>query len=597
MKQLLLLLSMRVWRSLLLSFYIATSVVAFTNDAYACGTNKKFYVERYGVVGDGKTNDIKAFQALVKAVNANGGGVVVFPKGRVFSVSIEDDFNSGHKAIPKDEAIVFKFEHCKKVVLDLNESTFQMAPNHSTKYVFFMFFDCSWFSLSNGRIVGDAVGHDYSPVLYGGKEEKSSHEWGYGVQVRGSKGEIKDMDISRMTGDGIYYGSSKQNDVVFHAKIRIENCNVSYCRRNGISSDSSTGFTLVGSNISHIGDWEKSTDMPVKMTGCLPKSGIDFEYEGKSGDVGDILISGCNISDCTKFCIIASNVSRPEATDFTISDCKFVGSPVHTINLDSRGRNEIKDSQFYDAGTFFGSAKVYRCAFEMGPLVNYVNGTSFYNCVFVGNLAKVDEKHGCFMAGINMDATMFRNCKFKNIKGYNDLTPASQGFSGYVYPVNISFVSCDFDNCSFVVSQKNYDSRLSFDGCTLRNGCLIHNLGTDAIVFRNSELQDVDSYATQNGRFVLEKCKVVQEDASVARPFLSFGNHKMVGCTVTDKVGITDAARRKYGVKEYRIEAENTKFQIDNAKRVTKGLSLKGGSLSGIKTAEFQGKHEMTDFK
>ncbi len=71
----------------------------------------------------------------------------------------------------------------------------------------------------------------------------------------------------------------------------------------------------------------------------------------------------------------------------------------------------------------------------------------------------------------------------------------------------------------------------------------------------------------------------------------------MKTCTVTDKVGITPAATRKYGVKEYRIEAENTEFLLDNPKRVTRGLSLRGGRLKGVKAAEFQGAQEKTEFK
>lgn len=162
-----------------LSLIIITCLSLNAGNVNACSrTNKKFYVEKLGAVGDGKTNDIAAFQALAKAVNANGGGIVVFPEGKVFSISVMDDYSCGHKSRPDDGAMAFNFEHCKNVVVDMNGSTIQLTPNHSTKYSFFRFFDCSSFCLSNGTLTGDVEEHDYSPVMYKGKEEKTSHQWG-----------------------------------------------------------------------------------------------------------------------------------------------------------------------------------------------------------------------------------------------------------------------------------------------------------------------------------------------------------------------------------------------------------------------------------
>ena len=582
---------------LLTTVVLVGSFFACNGNACISNTNKKFYVEKYGAVGDGKTNDIAAFQALTRDVNANGGGIVVFPKGKVFCIAIEDDYSCGHKSRPDDGAMAFAFEHCKKVVVDMNGSTIQLTSNHSTKYAFFYFFDCANYSLSNGSLKGDVVEHDYTPVIYKGKVEETSHQWGYGVFIRGSKGVIKDMDISCMTGDGIYFGSVRLTEGIFHAKVTINGCEISYCRRNGISCASSLGFELVNTQIHHIGDWVKTTDMPIAIIGCKPKAGIDFEYEGKADDVGNVEISGCSFFDCTEYCIVTSNSSRPETTNFTITDSEFYGSTVHSNNLTSRGKKEIKNCRFYDAPAFFGDANVYQCTFEMGVVINYVSRTSFYDCVFNGHLEKLDSEHGCFLAGTNPDKTLFQRCKFKNIKGYNDSTPAFQGFSGYVHPINIDFVSCDFDNCSFVVSKKKFDSSLSFDGCRLKNGCLIHNMSTEAMLFENSELYDVDSYVTQNGVFVMNNCKIVQEDESLLHPLLAFGTHTMNNCIIIDKVGITPYSTRQYGVRGYRINANNSEIQLDNPTLLTKGLYLKGCKLTGVKATEFQGKQEDAIFR
>ena len=65
---------------------------------------------------------------------------------------------------------------------------FKFSPNHSTNYSVIRFFDCKNFVVQNGSIVGDAMNHDYSPVIYKSKEYKTSHEWGYGIYCSGSTG-------------------------------------------------------------------------------------------------------------------------------------------------------------------------------------------------------------------------------------------------------------------------------------------------------------------------------------------------------------------------------------------------------------------------
>ena len=95
----------------------------------------------------------------------------------------------------------------------------------------------------------------------------------------------------------------------------------------------------------------------------------------------------------------------------------------------------------------------------------------------------------------------------------------------------------------------------------------------------------------------MSNCTIVQEDGSLDRPLLAFGKHTMNRCTVIDKVGMKSSFRLKYGVKEYRIEAKDSDVRLENDNVVTKGLSLTGGKLSGVRETEFQGKQTKTAFK
>ena len=266
--------------------------------------DKVFYAEAYGVVGDGRTNNLQVLHRLANAVNANGGGRVVFPKGKSFLVMFASDPNGGYAKVPLADAMALCFSHCKNITVDLNGSIIQVSPNHSTKYSVIRFFDCKNFVVQNGSIVGDAMNHDYSPVIYKSKEYKTSHEWGYGIYCSGSTGAISNMKISYMTGDGLYVGSTSHDKVAFHGKTTIDSCEISYCRRNGITGCSSQGLIITNTNVHHIGTYGG-------MTGTAPMAGLDLEYEDGVGDRGDITIENCQFTDCSKWGIVTANSLVP----------------------------------------------------------------------------------------------------------------------------------------------------------------------------------------------------------------------------------------------------------------------------------------------
>ena len=164
----------------------------------AC-VSQVFEVEKYG-------EDYDAFARLCDDVNKNRGGHVVFPRNKIYTLEINNDYHGGHRSLPQDSSVLLKFKGCNTIDVDLNGCTLVVAPNHSTKYAVALFFDCKSFRLYDGCLIGDAIGHDYSPVVYKRKLEKSTHEWGYGILVLGSRGTIENVTLLNMTGDGIYVG-------------------------------------------------------------------------------------------------------------------------------------------------------------------------------------------------------------------------------------------------------------------------------------------------------------------------------------------------------------------------------------------------------
>lgn len=502
--------------------------------------NKRYYVERYG-------NDKQAFEKLANDVNANGGGKIIFPKDMIYEISIEDDDNGGHGGFPQESSILFFFENCKKLFVNMNGARIIVKNNHSSRYAVFLLYNCKSFTVENGFLEGDAKGHDYSPVYYRGEERKSSHEWGHGIDVTGSKGVVRNMSISYMTGDGIRISSFNSKTDVSHAKVDVDNCEICYCRRNGVTMGSSEGITLSNTTIHHIGTHNG-------ITGALPQAGVDIEYEDKVGDTGAITIHNCQFYECTTSTITASNTSVPNPCRFVIEHSKIEGSYFQITNLKvQEGRDKlVKGCHFVNTPINCGNAVVEDCFFEMGTQIHYINGTTFRGCTFNGQLDTKDSKYGCCFGGNNYSPATFTKCKFQNVRGKNDRSHL-QGFSGYSFKIEAYFNNCEFINSTFAQGGAGAESNYTFVNCTLEEGCGIHNRSDNLVTFKKSKLNNVASYMNQKGQFSFDQCEIIQDDPRVEYPLLYFGNHRMRACTVSNKIAITPTMK-KLGVKKALIE-------------------------------------------
>lgn len=519
---------------------IAGIMFFFCLPANAC-LRKRFDIASYG-------EDTKAITRLVSDINKNKGGHIIFPRNKTLVLTIGNDSNSGHKLLPQENAVLFAFKDCKDIEIDLNGSTIILDKNHSSKYALFYFFNCRKFSLKNGSIVGDAKVHDYSPVSFKGKMENSSHEWGHGVMVIGSQGVISDLNISYMTGDGIYVASRKISEVVIGSKIDIVGCDISFCRRNGITSASTFGFRLTDSNIHEIGSYGG-------LSGTDPRAGIDFEYEDQVWCKGNVLITGCSFSNCEKKTITTSNVYIPKTISFIAENCVFSGSIVQIANLEADRGKTIKNSHFKEAPINCGRATLDNCHFLMGSKLYYAHGTTFHKCEFMGTTENLTGPYGCAIVGYSTDPASFDRCTFSNIRGLNNTSPAYQGISGYNFPLVASFNKCTFHNTSFVKGNPKHESSFDFDGCTLSDGCMIYNEGGKAIMFVDSKVDNVDSYPTQTGEFIFDNCEIIQDDESVINPLIFFGTHTLKKSHVKNTLTISQSMKTK-GVRgiKYKIQ-------------------------------------------
>ena len=141
------------------------------------------------------------------------------------------------------------------ITLDLNGSTIQHVSSSYPNYAVFSVTDVQNVEISNGIIIGDKYTHEYIA--------SSTHEWGFGIDIRGSKNVvINNVQIKEVTGDGIILGEYTNGEYAENVKIR--NCKITDCRRQGIS--------IVCAENVHVSENEIDN-----IKGTTPQCSIDVE--------------------------------------------------------------------------------------------------------------------------------------------------------------------------------------------------------------------------------------------------------------------------------------------------------------------------------
>jgi polygalacturonase len=204
-------------------------------------------VKSKGAKADGKTNDLKAFQAAIAAVPRNG--TVWVPAGKYLL-----DVSATNSVAMKSNM---------KFAMDPN-AVLMVKPNALKRYYLITTMGATNVEIYGGQLVGDRNQH-----------KSKVGEWGYGIQVgRGSQHiRIHDMKISNMWGDGIATGGYP-DDVVIQRVLSTNN------RRQAISLTTGTNIKVLDSELSF-------------TNGTKPMYGIDIEPDNADVNYArNILIQG-----------------------------------------------------------------------------------------------------------------------------------------------------------------------------------------------------------------------------------------------------------------------------------------------------------------
>ncbi len=184
------------------------------------------------------------------------------------------------------------------LTLDLNGSTFKMEPNSFPEYTIFGIVDASDVTIKNGTLIGDLDDH-----VYASSSKSPTHEYGFGVVISaGTNVVIRDLNISKMTGDGIIvegsYAALADGGRV-SKKVRLLDNKIFNCRRQGISVIGMRDSEIAGNTIYGI----KGTD---------PQYGIDIEKEL------DYVVDKLKIHDNVIYDCSGGAISCHSGTDYEV---------------------------------------------------------------------------------------------------------------------------------------------------------------------------------------------------------------------------------------------------------------------------------------
>ena len=170
------------------------------------------------------------------------------------------------------------------MVLDLRGATLVMESNSQPGSCIIALTQVSNTIIIGGTLIGDRYTHNYTTDI-----AESTHEWGFGINISACTNVlICGVTIKETTGDGIIIGGSYRplsSGGKMGSDVRIINCEISNCRRLGISVVAGSDITIAGNEIYGI-------------SGTVPQYGIDIEPTADY-TINNLHIYNNLIYDCT----------------------------------------------------------------------------------------------------------------------------------------------------------------------------------------------------------------------------------------------------------------------------------------------------------
>lgn len=230
--------------------------------------------EQFGIKDDGTdaTSTTNGFVAAFKRAVELGHSAVYVPEGTylIDAVGVGDylpEYGGGLQFPSNIEVILHE------------KALFKVQPNDSTGYACFNLEGVENVTIRGGHIIGDRYEHNYRQDV---NENRRTHEWGFGIQVRGSKNvTIENVTIEDCTGDNIWVTSKGMMNwpgvYIPSESVTIRKCRTSRGRRNNIAAGASVGLLIDDCDIIEAGGDEIGPQLGIDLEGYADNS-IKYQH-------------------------------------------------------------------------------------------------------------------------------------------------------------------------------------------------------------------------------------------------------------------------------------------------------------------------------
>ena len=459
--------------------------MCFGKDVTISGTwsNETIYTKWLDFVSsnDGTTDNSVCFKQLQGLINGTRGCKVEFEPGyyqtQIIGMEPEAYVDVDGTTYPKwamntyavDGRIVLNIMEVPYVDINLNGSTIKAINITCPGWNMLRLTGVEKGYVHDGTLIGMADGFSYPAYVNYTGGVVSNYEFSSLLVQSGGFCKVNNISCKYATGDGIMVGSGlwyfragdvrpsgvvSANGVVYFPAggYTIENCEVSYCGRNGITLHSSDEGSLTGCHIHHIGsDGGNGVIGTDGVKGMNPRAGIDVEFEDGQGLKPVMSWDNLYIHDCGRTSFTFS-ATQSRMRQFSATNCQFIrfGSP---NNMNAEGTMTFSGCHFEhnggEAGLIGAGITYTDCEFILKARSITLGAVTFVNCVFDD---QIEDTGSDMVFAQSQYKSVFRGCKLTvrhNIGYLQDKTFYDCVLNLYaktfIYACGIECYNCEFN--------------------------------------------------------------------------------------------------------------------------------------------------------